>query len=318
MDKLLTISIAAFNVEEYLEETLNSICIESIIDCLEVFVVDDGGTDKSLSIAQKYAQKYPGSIFPIHKENGGYGSTVNYSIMHATGRYFKLLDGDDWYQKEGIENLVAYLKKTDIESIITNVAVCVEQKKQRQLYPFISEISGIPMRIDEAQKYPVVAMWAYTFKTDIVKKAHVALPEHCLYTDQLFVVHCLSEVQSVVYLDDLVYCWRIGRDDQSNNIKSVTKHYRELIEVSNSINEYYSNLSPESQNPFLLKRVAAYYSVTVAYLCKIKHSHKMLTIIKDWELETRTRYPDIYIAANNAKKLRVLRLSGYNLYWLIK
>ena len=94
MDKILTISIAAYNVEKFLRSTLNSLCEQTVIEDLEIFVVDDGSTDETLCIAQEYEKKFPDSFFAVHKENGGYGSTVNYSIAHATGKYFKLLDGD--------------------------------------------------------------------------------------------------------------------------------------------------------------------------------------------------------------------------------
>ena len=115
--KILTISIAAYNVEQYIRQALNSIIDESVIDELEVFVVDDGGTDQTLEIAKEYAEKYPQSIIPVHKENGGYGTTVNYSIARATGKYFKLLDGDDWFDTEALCRLVKALRETDADII---------------------------------------------------------------------------------------------------------------------------------------------------------------------------------------------------------
>ena len=84
--KLLTISIAAYNVEAFIEQALSSVCVPEIIDRLEIFVVDDGGTDGTLDIARRFAERYPASVFLVHKENGGYGSTVNYSLAHATGK----------------------------------------------------------------------------------------------------------------------------------------------------------------------------------------------------------------------------------------
>ena len=99
-EKILTISVAAYNVEEYIRQTLDSLTDERVIGNLEIFVVDDGGKDSTLDIAKEYANIYPESVFPIHKENGGYGSTVNYSLAHAHGKYFKLLDGDDWFDTE--------------------------------------------------------------------------------------------------------------------------------------------------------------------------------------------------------------------------
>lgn len=78
-EKVATISIAAYNMEKHIRKTLDSLLDERVIDDLEVLVVDDGGTDRTLEIANEYAATYPNSIFPIHKENGGYGSVLNYT-----------------------------------------------------------------------------------------------------------------------------------------------------------------------------------------------------------------------------------------------
>ena len=105
MKKNLTISIAAYNVENYLEKTLDSLIIDNL-DKLEVLIVNDGSKDNTKKIAQKYCKKYPNSIKLIDKENGGYGSTINAGIKEATGKYFKQLDGDDWYNTENLNRLV--------------------------------------------------------------------------------------------------------------------------------------------------------------------------------------------------------------------
>ena len=75
MSKTLTISIAGYNVEKYIRETLDSLCLGTIIEDIEVFVVDDGGKDNTYEIAKEYEEKYPNSIHAVHKENGGWGST---------------------------------------------------------------------------------------------------------------------------------------------------------------------------------------------------------------------------------------------------
>ena len=60
--KILTVSVAAYNVENTIEEVLDSLVVPDIMDKLEVFVVDDGGIDGTLKIAQKYQKKYPGTF----------------------------------------------------------------------------------------------------------------------------------------------------------------------------------------------------------------------------------------------------------------
>ena len=118
MGKLLTLSIAAYNAEKYIRNALNSLVDESILDALEVFVIDDGGIDSTLDIAREYERNYPHTFHAVHKENGGFGSTVNYSIANATGKYFKLLDADDWYETEGVVSLVQFLGETDDDLIV--------------------------------------------------------------------------------------------------------------------------------------------------------------------------------------------------------
>ena len=100
--KLLSIAIPCYNSQDYMEK-----CIESLLvggEEVEILVVDDGSSDKTAEIADAYAAKYPTIIKAIHQENGGHGEAVNAGIRNATGLYFKVVDSDDWVNKE------AYIK----------------------------------------------------------------------------------------------------------------------------------------------------------------------------------------------------------------
>ena len=95
-EKILSVSIASYNVEAYLEECLESFVNSKVMDDLEVLVIDDGSSDSSPEIAQWYVDKFPDTFRLIRKENGGHGSTINKGIEVASGKYFKVVDGDDW------------------------------------------------------------------------------------------------------------------------------------------------------------------------------------------------------------------------------
>lgn len=315
MNKILTISIAAYNVENYIGETLNSLIAPEVIDDLEIFVVNDGSKDNTVEIVKPFVEKFPNSIYLIDKENGGYGSTVNYSIKHAKGKYFKLLDGDDWFDKSNLIDLIASMKISDADAFVSNVIEAHDNGPSIEKYPFMKEIDNKKINIKNADKFPVVAMWAYAFKTEKIKEGYKKLPSHTLFTDQIFVINALKCVETIQYKSKPIYFWRIGRDEQSNNIKSIRKNYSNIIRVANIINETVEKYDKNQENyDYLLKRAAAYYSNSISMLLRLDKNKKNLEIIKKWENETNKNYPFVYRAARKSKKIKLLRISNYLLF----
>lgn len=94
--KVLTILVPVYNTEKYISRCLDSILLKEILDDIEIITVSDGSKDNSAEIIKKYQKKYPDTVILIEKENGGHGSTINVGIKKATGKYFRVLDSDDW------------------------------------------------------------------------------------------------------------------------------------------------------------------------------------------------------------------------------
>ena len=92
-----SIVMAVYNVENYLEEAIESIIHQDIgfRDSVEMILVDDGSTDESGRICDSYQRKYPDNIKVIHKKNGGVSSARNQGISLAEGRYVNFMDSDD-------------------------------------------------------------------------------------------------------------------------------------------------------------------------------------------------------------------------------
>ena len=96
--KLLTIASPCYNSESYMEK-----CIESLLpggSRVEILLVDDGSKDRTAEIADSYAARYPGIVRAIHQENKGHGGAVNTGIANADGFYFKVVDSDDWVDRD--------------------------------------------------------------------------------------------------------------------------------------------------------------------------------------------------------------------------
>ena len=92
--KLLSVTVPCYNSEDYMEN-----CIHSLLTGgpeVEIIIVDDGSTDRTGEIADKYAKDYPDIVKVVHQENGGHGEAVNTGLRYAEGLFFKVVDSDDW------------------------------------------------------------------------------------------------------------------------------------------------------------------------------------------------------------------------------
>lgn len=119
MDKLLTVSVAAYNGAATLQRALDS-CITPNSDQLEVWIIDDGSTDQTAAIAELYVSRYP-ELFHLYRQtNGGYGSTIEAALQRAKGKYFRTLDCDDWFEAGALENLLPYLASSCSDIVYTN------------------------------------------------------------------------------------------------------------------------------------------------------------------------------------------------------
>ncbi|MCC8144846.1 MAG: glycosyltransferase, partial [Bacteroidales bacterium] len=235
MSKLLTISIAAYNVESYIGQTLDSLCANEILDDIEVFIIDDGGTDNTLLIAREYEKRFPDTFHAIHKKNGGYGSTVNWSMEHATGKYFKLLDGDDWMDKQGLIRLVEFLRNCDADLVLSGRAEINDSGERSHTSNYWETLYGEcfdnqTVRLEQLETPFVYGIWVATYRTEIIKNYPNVLPEHQLYTDRMFICYWLPWIRTVAFQHYDVYCYRFGHEGQSVSLENRKRHSAEAIE----------------------------------------------------------------------------------------
>lgn len=319
MNKILTISVAAYNVESYIKENIESILASNAKDEIEVFVVDDGGKDGSYGIAKGYEDKYPEIVHAVHKENGGYGSVQNYSVAHATGKYFKILDGDDWMDTEGLTKLVEYLKTTNVDAIVTQYKKGPDEDNLK-LFDFSKYIES-EKPFDPNTLQVAVGMWALVLKTEVLRESGIVLPEHTLYTDRIYSTIPFSFVKQMVYLDFPVYCYRIGREGQSVSRESRIKHIDEYMNVTEILCKHYANDQREHKEYVLLKASAA-YKVSIRALLLLDANKKNKKKLVDYENRIKAIAPDVYKKAAALKTrmgwiITFLRVTGYTGYGVL-
>ena len=121
--KLISIVVPSYNAEKYLNKGVRTFLHESLLDKIEIIIVNDGSIDHTAKIAERLKKQYPKTITVVHKENGGHGSTINKGIDIARGKYFCVVDADDWVHTDSLIKLVDFLKDSDSDLILTNCSI---------------------------------------------------------------------------------------------------------------------------------------------------------------------------------------------------
>lgn len=237
MDKILTFSVAAYNVEDYLYKTLESISSCSRLSSIECIIVNDGSKDRTLKIAEDFVRLYPGTFRIIDKENGGYGSTINASIHMAQGCYYKLLDGDDWVDSKGLDMLISCLEGCDADCVITGYTAVFENVGTREVRWVCPSRDGKIRDFESIELPRWITMHALAFKTAMLKNPPLCITEHSYYTDFEYMIKGLLRSETIVSFDVNVYMYRLGRDGQSVSTKSMKKNIEQKIGATlNAIN----------------------------------------------------------------------------------
>lgn len=233
--KTLSISIAAYNVEKYLEHTLKSFCAEEVMQDLEVLIIDDGSSDGTGSIAARFSEQYRDTFRYIRKENGGHGSTVNLGIEECTGKYFKVVDGDDWVDNQSLSELISYLKHTDTDLVLTDFTRVCEDGSLRPERYFTHFEAGHVYSFHDLPSAESIAMHSMCIKSSILKQSNIRLAENCFYVDIEYVVKSLNVVDTIVYLPLDVYQYRYGTPNQSVSLANMKKNISMRIKVSQEL-----------------------------------------------------------------------------------
>lgn len=223
--KTLSFAVPCYNSAEYMDK-----CIESLLKCgsdIEIIIVDDGSTkDDTPEIADKWQEKHPDIIKVIHKPNGGHGSAVNAGLKAAEGLYFKVVDSDDWIDEEAMKPVMQYLRSQMDDEDPTDLVIAnyvyekVHENKRtvmryRSTFPIGREFTWD--EVGSFNKSQYLLMHSVIYRTQLLKDINLTLPEHCFYVDNIFVYEPLPYVKSMYYLDEDIYRYFIGREDQSVN-----------------------------------------------------------------------------------------------------
>ena len=245
--KLLTITVPCYNSENYMKK-----CVDSLLEGgenVEILIVDDGSSDKTAQIADEYAEKFPTIVRAIHQENGGHGEAVNTGLRNATGIFFKVVDSDDWVNKEAYLKILSTLEHLlggdkSLDMLISNFVYEKQGASRKKVMQYrrcfpVEEMFGWE-QIRHMPKGKYLLMHSMIYRTRLLKDCGLKLPKHTFYVDNLFAFEPLPFVKNMYYLDVNFYRYFIGREDQSVHESVMIKRIDQQLRVNRLMVEAYT------------------------------------------------------------------------------
>lgn len=312
--KTLSISVAAYNMEKLIRQNLDSFVNSPVADDIEVLVINDGSKDSTAEIVKEYEEKYPDTVRLITQENAGPGSTVNRGIENATGRYFRMVDADDWVS-EDFEKYVNALKNTDADMVITNYT-CVDDKTGEQLFCKIQGIdAGKVFDFDDVCENLFLEMHAVTWRTDILKNNGIRV-FNGFYTDMQYLLLPSPYINTVLYVDTNVYMYRVSLSGQSMAAPSMQRNIAMHDAMLFSIVELYNKTKATRSivAKYILNKLTMLTGTQLGTLLSFEASKERKADLYGYIEKLKKECPDAYNEFKKFKTVKVLSIANGLLY----
>lgn len=305
--KILSFGVPCYNSEAYMRKCIDSLLVGG--EDVEIIIVNDGSKDDTAKIAEEYAAAYPTIVKAVHQENGGHGEAVNTGLRNANGMYYKVVDSDDWLDKDSLLKVIDALKCFVENRKRVDLMIC------NYVYEHVEDGTSKAIHFDNVLPENCVFGWSQVrrfrpdqnllmhtliYRTKVLREAGLELPKHTFYVDNLFAYIPLPYVRSIYYMNVDLYRYYIGREDQSVNEQVMIGRIDQQIRVNKMMFDAYS-LPDDVYN----KRLSQYMMSYLATICMV--TSVMLTISGTEENLEKRRELWAYFKENDPKLCRRLR-----------
>lgn len=306
---LISVIVPVYNVEQYINECINSI-IDQNYKNLEIILVDDGSTDNSGKICDEYALKDL-RIKVYHKKNGGLSDARNYGLQFTTGDYILFIDSDDFLDLNMINVLVenAIVNEVDISICgfskyygFNNIVRC----QSTLLNIKIEDLRRIEYLYDFT--HYGVGVWNKLFKKELFQS--IIFPIGKFSEDYFVMYKVFYEAKSVFYTSQALYFYR----QRKNSITKSKKTKFDILEALEQYVEFAKNIEPTLLNSAIHALVFSQLGVYNTILNNNDALDKKNELRKKIRANYRTAYS--YEDSKN-RKIQLFLFEHFNLLYPI-
>ena len=321
MEKILTICTAAYNVKNSISRMIDSVINSKNASKVELIIINDGSKDDTERIVSEYLNKYSDIIKYKKIVNSGSGGARNIGIEMASGKYFRLLDGDDYYDTEALDDFILFIEKYDVDMVISDFTSLCDEKPMNKV-SFINILEkGKIYKLDEDVLNTKMMMHSTTFATRILKDSKIKLSTKTPYVDAEFLLLSIPYVNTYTYCDANVYMYVVGIDGQSMTIESRLKNekkYQKVIE--RLIDDFCLRMNNNSLNKgqiVLISNMLKIYSKNI-YKHNMWHNDKRKKELIEIDIELLKKDKYIEHISEENRIIKIMRKTNYSLYSFIR
>ena len=239
----VSVILPIMNVEKYLDQCLTSVCNQTLKD-LQIICVDDGSTDSSGAIIDRFAAADP-RIVAIHKPNGGYGKAVNVGLEEATGVYVGIVEPDDYLDERMFQTLYDEAQRTGCPDVVKGAywRVIDAGLPSEQIVPcnYLHTVAvyGEPFTLDEDAEYLYhhPSVWSAIYLRSWLNETGIRMHEipGAGWADNPWLIETLSQARSIVAVDEPLYYYREFNLGSSSVVKDPSIIYERWLDMDEFI-----------------------------------------------------------------------------------
>ena len=318
-NELITVIVPVYNVENYLNECIDSIINQTYTN-LEILLVNDGSQDSSGKICDEYKGK-DSRIKVMHKTNGGLSDARNFGLELAKGSYVTFIDSDDFIEKDCIEYLYNLITKYDSKISVCAYSILLDNGKkidsgENYSEEKLSKELALERMLDE--KGFTVSACAKLYKTELFE--NVKYPVEKLCEDNGTTYKLFDQVDYIVYGNISKYNYRKRKN--SIMTREFSEDKLDMIELTDEMCNYLEPKYPSLKDSIDRRRMYARFNVLRQSIYSKDKNHKELS--KKIRKEILTDYKNVFL---HNKKLQFrdkvayialfFGLNIYKLFWMI-
>ena len=311
MEKLITFAVPCYNSAAFMTN-----CIESLLghgNDTEIIIINDGSTDETGAVADRFAEENPDIVRVVHQENGGHGAGVTRGMKEARGKYYKVVDSDDRLDREALEKLIGRMRENeaagcDVDMYVSNYVYVRTDSGERRVMSYRTKFPNEKICTwDDVKPFGLaqyLMMHSVVYRTALLRENNIELPRHTFYEDNLYMYEPFPYVKRIYYMDLDLYLYYVGREEQSVNEKNVLRRIDQQIRVAKLMIDCQDLEAVRAQSRRLYRCMLHELSIIIS-ICTV-----FLYIKKDKESLQKSKDLWAYLKSKDKRAYKKLRFSS--------